>query len=528
MAMNSVNNVPALASSELINTLKGWGGENSFYITTDGGNMIQWMCEMEPEGHSFCPYHDPPCSLQECVEAAVVAGSDIADGSEYNDALAGAVTAGNVTLGDAQQRLFNTLMIRFRLGLFDPPGDQPYLKYGEGDIATPQAAADNALAARQGLVLLAQGPLPFPRGSGGVTAVLGFCGNSTSSLVSNYVNQFCPGGGSACFPSIAASIGALGEKVVASPGCFSPTNCPPAAVQAALATLSPAATPGLARVVLCLGISQSQEGEQKDRINITMPSAQSDFYEAVASATSASSLPMAVVLVHGGALAVPEVKAGATAAPTRVGILDAFYPGPEGGGAIADTLFGGYNPGGKLPYTVYDAPYTAALDMADMRVAETGRTYRYLSNATLAGAVPPLWPFGYGLSYTSFELDFTPPSTPIVLTPSSPTTPSLGVTVKNTGGVAGDEVVQVYVVAVASTLAPPLPPYIPVKSLAYFDRVRVAAGGSVRVEVPFHAHLCNLTLSDGSRAPINGNYTVVLSRGVGVEVHVPLVLQGWW
>jgi hypothetical protein len=463
------------------------------------------------------------------VEAAVVAGSDIADGSEYHDALATAVTEGNLTLGDAQQRLFNTLMIRFRLGLFDPPGDQPYLKYGEEEIATPQAAADNALAARQGLVLLAQGPLPFPRASGGVTAVLGFCGNSTSSLVSNYVNQFCPGGGSACFPSIATSIAALGEKVVASPGCLSPTNCPPAAIQAALATLSPATTPGLARVVLCLGISQSQEGEQKDRINITLPDAQVGFWGGVASATAAASLPLAVVLVHGGALSVPEVKAGAQGAPTRVGILGAFYPGPEGGGAIADALFGAYNPGGKLPYTVYDAPYTAALDMADMRVAEVGRTYRYLRNGTLAGDIPPpLWPFGYGISYTSFELDYTPPPTPIVLTPAAPTTPALGVTVRNTGGVAGDEVLQVYVVAAPESLAPPLPPYIPVKSLAYFDRVRIEAGGSVRVEVPFHAFSCNLTRSDGSRVPINGNYTVVLSRGTGLEVHVPVVLQGWW
>jgi hypothetical protein len=79
MAMNAYNGIPALASSELINILKGWAGEDQLYITTDGGNMIQWMCEMEPEGHSFCPYHDPPCSLAECVQAAVVAGTGVAD-----------------------------------------------------------------------------------------------------------------------------------------------------------------------------------------------------------------------------------------------------------------------------------------------------------------------------------------------------------------------------------------------------------------------------------------------------------------
>jgi hypothetical protein len=480
--------------------------------------QIQWMCEMEPEGHSFCPYHDPPCTLNECVEAAVIAGSDIADGSEYHDALMASVLDGNLTLGDAQQRLFNTLLIRFRLGLFDPVADQPYLNYSAADIATPAAAADNAHAARQGLVLLQRGALPFPLGAGGATAVVGFCGNSTASLVSNYVSQFCPGGGSACFPSILQSIQALGEAASFSRGCDSPTACAPAEVAAAAAA---ATAPGVARVVLCLGIGQQQEAEQKDRLNITLPPAQQGLFASVAAALGAAGAgapQLAVVLVHGGALAVPEVKASGAA------ILDAFYPGPAGGGAIADALFGVFNPGGKLPYTVYDAPYES-VDFVDMRIAQLGRTYRYRTPDSPGGA--PLWPFGFGLSYTTFATAYTGPGA-VALSPAA-STATLSVRVTNTGARDGDEVLQVYLVANATTLAPPVPPFVPVRALVAFQRLRVPAGQGVDVQVALRAFDLNLTLSDGARKPVNGQYELLLSRGpgVGAEVAVPLTITGF-
>ena len=404
--------------------------------------------------------------------------------------------------------------------LFDPVDDQPYLKYGEEKIATPAARADNALAARQGLVLLQGGPLPFPRGTpGAVTAVIGFCGNSTDALVSNYVNQFCVNGRE-CFPTLLQSIGGLGEATAFAQGCSSPTACPPPLVSAAVALAGAATT---SRVVLCLGIGQGQEAEQLDRVNTTLPGAQQLLFAGVAAAAAGASKPLAVVLVHGGALSVGEVKG----AQPLVGIIDAFYPGPEGGGAIADALFGEYNPGGKLPYTVYGEGYAGALDMADMRVAEVGRTYRYYG---LGGQMPGgglLWPFGFGLSYTTFSLDYTGPPA-LLLTPSSPMV-QLPVRVSNTGGREGDEVLQVYIAALAGSLSAPVPPYVPVRSLVFFERLRVGAGQGSGVSVTLTAWLCNLTLSDGTQKPVDGNYTVILSRGQGVgpEIPVPLSLSGW-
>jgi beta-glucosidase len=352
-----------------------------------------------------------------------------------------------------------------------------------------------------------------------VTAVLGFCGNSTSALVSNYVGQYCPGGGSACFPSLLASISALGEAAAFSPGCSSPTACSPADIAAAAAL---AGHPATTRIVLCLGIGQGQEAEQKDRVNVTLPEQQQALFAAVSAAAASAARPLAVVLVHGGALSVAEV-----AASPGVGILDAFYPGPEGGAALADALFGAYNPGGKLPYTVYSAGYTAAVDMADMRIAEVGRTYRYLS-PTLCPGGPPIWRFGYGLSYTTFSLAYSGAPT-LLLTPAAPQL-QLPVLLTNTGAVAGDEVLQVYLVPLPGTLAPPLPPYLPQRSLVGFERVRLGPGESRLLTATLAAYGCNLTLSDGTQRPVSGSYKVLLSRGQGVgeELEVPLTLQGWY
>lgn len=237
---------------------------------------------------------------------------------------------------------------------------------------------------------------------------------------------------------------------------------------------------------------------------------------------AAGNKPLAVVLVHGGAVAIPEVKA------SGVSILDAFYPGPAGGQAIASALFGQYNPGGKLPYTVYDAPYQTEVDMTDMNVAKLGRTYRYHTDSSPGGA--PLWPFGWGLSYTTFALTVPAPPSPnaAALTPAQPSV-TVTAQIANTGSRAGDEVLQVYLVPNATTLAPPVPPYVPLRQLIAFQRVTLGAGASAQVPVNITAADLLLTLSDGTRKPIDGSYNIVFSRGQGVgpEVAVPITLTGF-
>lgn len=393
MAMNSVgptpggaDMVPCTANTALTGALLKWsglvggGGAGAgvlppFYLTSDGGNMITDMVTAYPAGHGWCPYHAPLCSVDEAVEAAADARCAIADGSEYAAHTVSSIAAGNVTAAAIRVLLRDTLRVRMALGLFDnlTAADSPYMTYGLSDLGAPRATAANALAARQALVLLARGVapdgvggpvLPLRRGGPGATAVIGFAVNATGHLLGNYVGQFCPDPAVDCFPTILASIAALGEEVVYARGCANASACSDEDVAAATA-----AAAGAARVVLQLGLDQSVEREQLDRATVALPPPQRALFAAVAAAATAARAPLAVVLIGGGAIAVPEVAA------SPAGIINAFYPGTLGGPAIAGAVFGVFSPGGKLPHDVYNTSYDE-VDFTDMRVAALGRTYR--------------------------------------------------------------------------------------------------------------------------------------------------------
>lgn len=507
---DSINGIPCTASHFLIQEtlFDKWGMQG--YITSDGGNMITDMVTPWPSGHGWCPFHAPPCSVDEAVALSSAARCAVADGNEYHDHTVSSVSAGLSKLADIKALLTDTFMMRMRLGLFDnvSAADSPYFAYGLDELASPGAAEANAIAAREGLVLLARGTvsggapaLPFARGGGGETAVIGFAANNTGKFLGNYVSQICSKGGDTCFPSLLESIGALGEAVTFARGCSDARTCADVDVAAAAA-----AARGAARVVLTLGLDQTLEAEQRDRANVTLPPAQQALFAAVAAA--AAGKPFVVVLIHGGAVAVPEVKA------SSAGIVDAFYPGTQGGPAIAEVLFGIYNPAGKLPVDVYDASYQG-VDFLDMSVASLGRTYRYFRGPNTPGGAP-LWPFGFGLSYTTFSLRWTSGQpAPLVITPSSPLV-TLSVTVTNTGARVGDEVVQLYLVPRASSLSP-APPFVPTRVLVAFARVGGLAPLEARdVPLTIDPREAFMLTSDaaGTRGLVAGEYTLAVSRGV--------------
>lgn len=530
-AANSVNGVPACGDAALDALLHSWGFDG--YRATDGGQIDNMVV-----GHKFVP------TLEQAITYAAAAESDIADGDDYKDGLVSAFMGGNVTLDAARRLVANTLRVRFRLGTFDPPAGQPYLAYGEADIGTAAARAAVGLAARQGLVLLQNNAsggrgLPLTPGArwarAGALVVVGPRANDTGVLVGNYAGPFCAPGPHGpvtdCEPSIFTALQrAFAPGAVWAPGTVDAVTGDPALQAAAVAAASTADA-----VVLVLGLDQSLEREQLDRYNLTLPPAQSALYAAVSAAAASTGAALAVVLVHGGAIAVPEVKASAPA------ILDAFYPGPQGGSAVADALFGAYNPGGKLASTVYDAPYQFLYNFTNMSVAAPqlvpggggaltpgGRTYRYYTGV-------PLWPFGWGLSYTRFALGWGSGGPPaggaptVTLTPQAPVL-NLSVAVSNMGAVAGDEVVQLYFAPVAGTFDPPsdAPPYLPTRQLVGFQRVGVPAGGApAQLVLALDADELALCSADGTRAVRNARYRVTLERGFGAELGVDVLLEGW-
>ena len=182
--------------------------------------------------------------------------------------------------------------------------------------------------------------------------------------------------------------------------------------------------------VLVMGIDQSIEGESHDRSNIELPGVQHDLVQAVLAVQPKT----VVVFLNGGVVDISAEKASVPA------ILEAFYPGYHGARALADVLFGDYAPSGRLPFTVYHSNYTNEVNMSSMCMGcAPGRTYRYFDG-------PVVYPFGAGLSYTTFHMDWNPqPPSQLRLPAAVPSentaeAPSTAYTVKvtNTGAVDSD------------------------------------------------------------------------------------------
>ncbi len=244
-------------------------------------------------------------------------------------------------------------------------------------------------------------------------------------------------------------------------------------------------------IVLVLGLSSRLEGEEMnvrepgflggDRIDINLPARQQGLLEAVA----ATGKPVVVVLLSGSALAVNWANEHLAA------IVQAWYPGEEGGTAIADVLFGDYNPAGRLPVTFYKSVnQLPPFENYDMR----GRTYRFFKGG-------PLYPFGYGLSYTQFKYaDF------IVSSPSlSPAeNVTVSATVENAGTRAGDEVVQLYITDVAASVR------VPIRSLAGVERVHLRPGERRVIKFTIEPRQLAVITDDGRTVVEPGEFKVTI------------------
>jgi len=214
-----------------------------------------------------------------------------------------------------------------------------------------------------------------------------------------------------------------------------------------------------------------------------MPKPEEDLVQAVA----ATGKPLVVVLMNGSALGVNWEKAHANA------ILEAWYSGEEGGAAIAETLSGKNNPAGRLPVTFYkDVHQLPHFEDYSMK----GRTYRYFEGE-------PLWPFGHGLSYTTFSYsDISLPNSPITAGDSL----DASVIVTNTGKFAGDEVVQLY-------LKFPDVAGAPIRALRGFRRVHLEPGASQKIEFHLNPRDLSMVTDLGDIIVALGKYVVSVGGG---------------
>jgi len=257
-------------------------------------------------------------------------------------------------------------------------------------------------------------------------------------------------------------------------------------------------------VLLFIGIDQTIEREGHDRIDITLPGVQEQFVHTIL----AVGKPTAIVLINGGIVAIDSLK------PVAPAIIEAFYPGYWGGVALANVIFGDYNPGGKLPVTYYASDFVTQSNFLDMSMTNApGRTYRYFKGTT------PLWPFGWGLSYTNFNLIWTksePPST-TVLSNKFIDAVTYTVNVTNVGKRAGDEVVLAFYV-------PPSGPVI--QQLFGFQRVHLDPNQSVVVSFTMNYQTVKQTDTYGNIISAPGTFKVVFTNGVDQKLETNLVISG--
>jgi len=464
-----------------------WGFEG--YVVSDCGAI-----------QDIHQHHKITECTAESAALSVKNGCDLECGCVYAS-LTTAVERGLITEAEIDVAVTRLFDIRFKLGMFDPPEMVPYaqIPYEVSDCEVHHQLA--LKMARESIVLLknaktndmdASSLLPLSKDLKSI-AVIGPNADSREVAVGNYFGT--PSKWVSALAGIRAAVSA-DTKVFYSEGCdiignTGEWNGGPRQ----FFTESLSAAQRAEAVIMCLGISARLEGEEGDafnsdasgdRIRIDLPEIQMELLKAVC----ALGKPVVLVLFSGSALAINWASENVPA------IIEAWYPGAEGGTAIADVIFGNYNPAGRLPVTFYksldDVPPFEDYNMTD-------RTYRYFKGE-------PLYPFGYGLSYTKFKYSH------LSLNKTNLTTgESLELTadITNVGSTTGDEVVQLYLTDLESTVN------TPIRKLVAFNRINLLPGETKQIEFTITSDQLSIYNNDGRQVLEPGRFTLTIGGSQG-------------
>jgi len=494
-AYNSVNGVPCCSSPFLLDELlrKQWGFDG--YVVSDCDAVADiWR----PNLHHYVN------TAEEAAAAAVKAGCNLCCGGDYNS-LVRAVQLNLVTEKDIDNALYYTLWTRFRMGLFNSDDKNPYSKIGIDQNDTEAHRATALKAAQQSLVLLKNdGVLPLERAKYKKIAVIGPNAKSITMLNGNYHGT--PSRPVSIFDGIKQIAGA-GVEITYAYGCPVTTITRTAAwstqdntTNGALPALKAEAL-GVATnadlVIFVGGITAAQEGEGFDRADIELPEVQEQFIRDLRAAVSK---PVVLVNCSGSAVALTWENDNLAA------ILQAWYPGEEGGKAVGQALFGDINPSGRLAVTFYkatsDLPAFTNYDMA-------GRTYRYYTGK-------PLYAFGYGLSYTAYEFSGGALDAKS-MTPDGAVKVTFDI--KNTGKMDGEEVAQVYFRHVNSKVPQPK------LALCGFARVTVKKGADSKVTVDVPASRLRYWDADKKQYTVESGDYEILVGAASDDIRLTLPLK---
>eukprot|EP01062_Namystynia_karyoxenos_P064169 TRINITY_DN5706_c0_g1_i1.p1 TRINITY_DN5706_c0_g1~~TRINITY_DN5706_c0_g1_i1.p1 ORF type:complete len:758 (+),score=216.76 TRINITY_DN5706_c0_g1_i1:105-2378(+) len=483
------NGRPSCANDWLLNkVLRGWNKDA--VVTTD--------CTAVSDLRGP-PVHAP--SDEHAAAFALNNGTDIEMGSTvFTKHLESAVQKGLATEAAVTAAVRRAQLSLFRAGRFDPPEEIEWSTISSDVINSTAHRAVQLDAAHQAMVLLKNdGVLPLRAGAS--VAVVGPQGVTRSGLLSDYygddvcMTESCSGRSCFdCIPTIAEGVAAanVGGSTSSAAG-VDVASADKSGIADALALVQKADA-----VVLALGNDRTQEKEGHDRNDTALPGLQEYFARQVL----ALGKPTVLVLVNGGAIAIDNLVASPSA------IVEAFNPNTVGSIALGQTLFGQSNRWGKLPVTMYPHDYIQQQPMTNYDMAKPpGRTYRYYTGT-------PLYPFGFGLSYTSFSL---------ACKAGAGSKYAHDCTVSNTGSVAGDEVVMVFHAA-GSAIRKRAKHPVPLKALVDFGRISLAAGASGTLSFALDEKALRLVNENGDRVLYKGQHELIFSRGHGDEVRVAVTV----
>jgi beta-glucosidase len=457
-AYSALDGVPDCANSFLLTDLlrNQWGFDG--YIVSD--------CDAVHDIYSGHHYVD---SLPLAAASAVKAGCDICCGGSYNSLLK-AVQENLITEPEVDHALYYALKTRIRLGLFDPPQDVPWSNLGIDQNDTPQHEALALKAAEECIVLLKNDHSTLPLDRDGIKhiAVIGANADSVPMLSGNYNGTparpmtILDGIKAVAGPNIEVTYVQGGPLALLKDNSNEPT---PETIAKAVDAAKAADV-----VIFVGGISAQLEGEEMnkangyvgfdggDRTQIELPPVQTDLIKALYH----TGRPVVFVNCSGSAIAMPWESKHLPA------IVQAWYPGEQGGKAVGEVLFGDVNPAGRLPVTFYkstdDLPGFEDYSMKN-------RTYRYFTGK-------PLFAFGHGLSYTKFEYADAKLASSTI-TPDG--TVKISFALQNAGERDGDEVAQVYFRHVKSAVTQPN------EALCGFIRIHLPESNTARVTLSIPA-----------------------------------------
>jgi beta-glucosidase len=445
-SFNTLNGVPATGNAFLQRDILKGAWKYKGFVVSDWGSVR----EMVPHGYAT--------DLSDAAVKAINAGSDMdMEGYAYTQHLEAAVKAGKVKMATLDDAVRRVLTKKFELGLFDDPyrySDAAREKAVLGDASHRAAALD---VAQKSIVLLKNDSklLPLSREAKRI-AVIGPLADSQRDLEGGWVVQ----GERAKVVSILEGMrGHAGKAEISyaqacAPGCASDAGFADAVATAARSDV----------IVLAVGETWDMSGEAKSRTDISLPGQQ----EALFNALKATGKPVVVVMLAGRPLVFNTIADKADA------IVYAWFPGSEGGNAVANVLFGDYNPSAKLPITFPRSVGQIPLSYAQYN---TGRPVTDEKNVVYKSAYidsvnTPRYAFGHGLSYTDFKYSGLTLSSPAM---SGKDKVTLSFDLANSGKVEGTEIVQLYLRDMVSSVVRPL------KELKGFQKVHLKPGETRRV-----------------------------------------------